>query len=125
MSIDLTNLAPAPWRWEADGACLLLGTAAPHDLGVDLEHTVLAALRCESCRKTGNLCLWPDKAHADFILLARMAFDVMVRRGWTPMRLPSGGWIVREVDGSQHSPGSAAWPDPFTALCLCDCMGGV
>lgn len=55
-----------------------------------------------------------------FTELARNAFDVMMRRGWNPMRWPNGRWCVEDGTGSQHSPGTEGYPDPFTALVEAD-----
>lgn len=64
-----------------------------------------------------------DKAVAEFIALARNAFDVMMRRSWTatkwmPHDEKHGQWIALtewddEVDGRTG-------PDPFTALVEAD-----
>ena len=59
-------------------------------------------------------------ANATFTSTARLAFDVMLRRGWNPTLRPDGQWVVQERDGSIRSRGSYGWPDPFTALVAAD-----
>ncbi len=67
--------------------------------------------------------------HADleFIALARKAFDVMVRRGWYPVRQPDGKWTVCTNGRAQYFPPllwdswrKLVFSDPFTALCDAD-----
>ena len=61
------------------------------------------------------------KVNAEFITLARKAFDVMMRRNWHPHRALISGWYAAE----QHSVHTAVLPaiicdDPFTALVEAD-----
>jgi hypothetical protein len=74
-------------------------------------------------------CEWDD---AEFIALARNAFDVMMRRGWVAVRsnsLKTNPWFVQDenreqlrVLGPEDDDGDETWlypdwaADPFTAL---------
>ncbi len=58
----------------------------------------------------------------EFQVLARAAFDVMMRRGWSPERM-GDTWIVNDEDGRAFCYPSEVmirWPDPFTALVEAD-----
>lgn len=55
--------------------------------------------------------LFFEKDDAEFYLLARNAFDVMMRRGWYP-RPHFGKWRAHGADGYMGD----EFPDPFTAL---------
>ena len=64
---------------------------------------------------------------AEFICLARRAFGVMMRRGWTahrgnPEGLHDKDWNVVDREGKPLWQGDViAWfPDPFTALCAAE-----
>lgn len=71
-------------------------------------------------------------ADAEFIALARIAFDVMLRRGWSAILNPCDEktWRVDMNDGTCFAYGReeefdagvnpADWPDPFTALVEAD-----
>lgn len=56
----------------------------------------------------------------EFVVLARNAFDVMMRRGWsvTPTR---SGWKVRLPD-RDHPVELVTYADPFTALVEADAL---
>jgi hypothetical protein len=58
---------------------------------------------------------------AEFISLARLAFDVMMRRGWGVERVGSTGWFLTD-DSLANLPGFEGGPysDPFTALVEAD-----
>lgn len=63
-------------------------------------------------------------ADAEFIAIARNAFDVMMRRGWSPLK-SRNGWRVDQDDGTYFAFGKdgvepAEWADPFTALVAAD-----
>ncbi len=98
--IDLTKLTPAPWN--AEGC------------------------RVESARTASGIemCIYDEGGHneteAEFIALAREAFDVMMRRGWYAMpTFPphEKGWIVLNILGK---PDCQIHSDPFTALVEAD-----
>jgi len=106
--LDLSKLTPAPWE--------------VHDGGRS-DHTV--------CQRVGEGCKplferWDgtnDLTDAEFIALARNAFDVMMRRGWTP-RKEERGWVAADAKTGlcpQSFPGFfQAADDPFTALVEAD-----
>ncbi len=118
--IDLTKLTPAPWTVEKQfsNGCEI----TPHINGPDRKWVALVV---------GSPHLgfdpYPD---AEFIALARNAFDVMMRRGWGVKRMPhkfARQWYVgfdskgfdtilsREKTGYVH-----CHADPFTALVEAD-----
>ena len=95
--MDLSKLTPAPW--EADGYHGEDGW----DVGVEDSDGV-------SLRPLGTGFRKDD---AEFIALARNAFDVMVRRGWTATLIDTQCW---RVDVGIRGQRSASFDDPFTAL---------
>lgn len=103
MNIDLTKLSPAPWE-----AIVVDSEDGSYDIE-DPRHV-----------EVGNV---NGKTDAEFIALARNAFDVQVRRGWFAVpkyfNRPGTFWIVRT-----SIPNCAIewkeWPDPFTALVEAD-----
>jgi hypothetical protein len=109
MSVDLTKLAAAPWivhqcsHDDADpGECFVKFTDPRDDLSTD--STMM------------------DRDHCEFIALARNAFDVMMRRGWSVQRYVGSGpengmWFV---DMKERAVWLPCWPDPFTALVEAD-----
>lgn len=121
--MDLEKLTSAPWEWHAeDGSLLTLSQA-----GDDVAGHVLSCAPCGACQKRGAPCLGPSKADAEFIALARNAFDVMMRRGWCPVLRDKGEWVVQDGEewvyrfanyGGDGSRINAA--DPFTALVEAD-----
>ncbi len=109
--IDLGNLMPAPWRTGSLGTCVV------NDAGAVAE-------------MTGVVFHETKETTAEFIALARNAFDVMMRRGWG-VRLadscPIAGKVVLQWQAIETRPGSVAgvnsmiWADdPFTALVEAD-----
>jgi len=62
--------------------------------------------------------LWMDcnlgQEDAEFIVLARAAFEVMMKRGWAPGRGNNGNWWVENVKGDLVL--DQDYADPFTAL---------
>lgn len=117
--MDPTNLAPAPWKavrktdtlhldGDAEiGFAELLGPRGGSYRGVRFEFT---------------------NDEAEFVTLARNAFDVMLRRGWTARRLSTGSWIVQDSNNQplqepHRRPDLTDWfeaADPFTALVEAD-----
>lgn len=94
--IDLDKLTPAPWK--------ILG-----DLSLGFEHG------------------WStSQTDFDFIALARNAFDVMMRRGWSPSLIVngerSGMWVIIGDCSIKIDAFNAkyAFDDPFTALVEAD-----
>jgi hypothetical protein len=103
--MDLEKLTPLPW-----------------EAGVGDNQTIWMT-------RHGLRCVLGDVAHgsqadADFIALARNAFDIMMMRGWSPERM-GDTWIVNDEDGRwfgyphPYDP-LMRWPDPFTALVEAD-----
>lgn len=107
MSIDLSKLSPAPWTVhkashedaDPDEAFVLFG-GGTHDY--DRDSTMI------------------DTNHASFIALARNAFDVMMRRGWSVEQWHDGRWSLDHVIRPFCWTDAMAWPDPFTALVEAD-----
>jgi hypothetical protein len=103
---------------------------APWDVMAGMPTNVLAAsgIRVARCDFDGDFSHLESVHNAAFIVLARNAFDVMMRRGWVLDRREVEGkwseWYVLDVPGFDGvSPVSAEfgpWPDPFTALVEAD-----
>lgn len=123
MPIDLTKLTPAPWE--------------VHDGGPN--HSICAVTGENTCgplfeRWDGS----EDTTDAEFACLARNAFDVMMRRGWSVQAESDGPslrwWVSGEnlfgrggFDPNDWHPSAfdkylteTRWPDPFTALVEAD-----
>lgn len=106
MAIDLNSLSPAPWFAKGEGMCCGVYQGTPEKQGhpIDLDD--------------------PTWADAQFIALARNAFDVMMRRGWRPVPFfPEKGWDRWTVEGSgaiRINDVPMCWPDPYTALVEAD-----
>lgn len=119
--MDLSKLTPAPWRTE--------------DAGPDHRRTIVVA----DCNEAplGFVAVAEcasgvadNPADAAFIALSRNAFDIMMRRKWSPLKSPveGQGWRVDTNDGEYFSTMSVLasyrepdhWPDPFTALVEAD-----
>lgn len=123
MTLDLTKLSAAPWTWhwperfddyEGPMASLFDGSG-------------------EIVCNFGDSTLYyptqgsePSPTDAEFIALARNAFDVMMRRGWEVHHIRVGQWGVPYV---MHEGEFRAWlkldpkalaADPFTALVEAD-----
>jgi hypothetical protein len=104
--IDLSKLSPAPWeQWGYDTRTICLPPTQELELAA-------------SCESLGTMHSIDDAA---FIVLARNAFDVMLRRGWdTYFSKSLHQWTVfrgapelRDYPHSWHD-------DPFTALVEAD-----
>lgn len=110
--MDFENLYPAPWEFFPDtgsggGGLIPQADGYPMLLGEDDSPVVNAALQ--------------------FAVLARNAFDVMVRRGWGVLKSwekDRPGWFVVTFDEDHSSPvmpnDSPFWSDPFSALVEAD-----
>ena len=111
----MNKLTPAPWFIGSDGSRVYV---------LDNAITLDSEGRVASCFQTGD---------AEFIALARNAFDVMMRRGWVLYMDGGGHWIACErsdKEGIVHGPiikrdGEVCWydglySDPFTALVEAD-----
>ena len=55
---------------------------------------------------------------AEFIVLARNAFDIMMRRGWWAQKRGEGWAVYNNWIPLPSDP--LTWPDPFTALVSAD-----
>jgi hypothetical protein len=115
MRIDLEKLTPAPWVWED-------GNTDPNHQGLLFGPDQKVIL---NATYDGDLAMKKDDA--DFVVLARLAFDVMMRRGWhvEPSAVLVGGcpngWKARKFAGDFCEDIDSSWhPDPFTALVEAD-----
>ena len=124
MGIDLSELTPAPW----------VHTHYENGHGETKNH-YRTDIRGRQMFVNGKevasepVCILHSgfvgfEANAKFIALARNAFDVMMRRGWSPERM-GDAWIVNDEDNyplCRPRPGNEIlrWPDPFTALVEAD-----
>jgi len=115
--MDLNKLTPAPWFWSKCGNWIF----GPDVNGIVGEHIL--------CYNTDDDGLHGEQADKDFIALARNAFDVMMRRGWSPCLAEEDGpldeWTLFDSGGLPviSCPGVTVpriWPDPFTALVEAD-----
>lgn len=106
--INLSKLSPAPWEIDKAFGPFALVHRRP-------DGTVTYV---------GN-----TKTDAEFIALARNAFDVMMRRGWNPIKGSSGQWYVEDerleafIHRLQTHGGDGRLiraTDPFTALIEAD-----
>lgn len=116
-----------------------LSKLPPAKLGIEKDPTELrrVALSYQHEYEPGEFAsVWAaremDWDFAEFIAIARAAFDVMMRRGWNPMLNPCDEktWRVDMNDGTCFAYGHedefnegvnpADWPDPFTALVEAD-----
>ena len=72
----------------------------------------------------GDHCVYFDPDFAEFVAIARAAFDVMMRRKWEPQAWLEGGQSSWGVDSSEkempYDLCDMRWPDPFTALVEAD-----
>jgi hypothetical protein len=111
VAMDMSKLTPAPWTCRP--------SCAGADWGFDVPELEDADYRDS---RFGN------QADAEFIVLARNAFDVMMRRGWNPCKSSlSGNWRIDMNDGDYFTiPLDATdiepweFADPFTALVEAD-----
>ncbi len=103
MSIDPSKLTPAPWE--------LVEVSYEHCQR--MPHDFIAANGSSEVSK---------EELVSFACLARAAFDVLMRRGWTVMRNRFGWVVMFDVDDDPvPSPGPLSpQQDPFTALVEAD-----
>lgn len=111
--MDISKLTPAPWEWVDKGDY--------HILRGQNGKTVLddGSAAGEYNREINH-----DSDDAEFISLARNAFDVMMRRGWHSRLDRYERWIVFDSDGKWPCEYEfmefKKWTDPFTALVEAD-----
>ncbi len=150
MSIDLTKLAPAPWYVGEKNDDGWLGPPGEIAIMADVGKDSPVGPKGFVAAQDGRMCvaiacptpddekdLYPEltRLHADFIVLARNALDVMTRRGWYACRTsyegepPSECWIVCSRTASGEAPNVMyryraetewSWSNPFTALVEAD-----
>ena len=109
--LDLSKLTPAPWvAWHK-----------PTETMADEDFHLVAGLPILPRDHSFSFL----EMDAEFIALARNAFDVMMRRGWAAVEV-GGHWQVRDRNGwdlplsfyvTEHK---GRFPDPFTALVEAD-----
>jgi hypothetical protein len=121
--MNLEKLTPAPWFYTGMDLTDDKGKEFTEVFVVGGDDVWIARMRQKE-----------PEDDAEFIALARNAFDVMMRRGWTLYMDGGGYWIACESqskDGVYHGPiirgpiGEVCWytglrPDPFTALVEAD-----
>ena len=121
--MDLSKLTPAPWEasrrdWRNNDAGFdryIHGDIRESEYGGKVATGVAIV---QGNATSGTI----QDANAEFIALARNAFDVMMRRGWKISRKAGGQW---RVDVPTRKPyDGASWEcladDPFTALIEAD-----
>lgn len=120
--MDLEKLTPAPWRFVGENVPGLFGKALlPSLYGPD--QLRVAKVGTDDVKRTEELGK-RFVADAAFIALARNAFDVMMRRGWSPWAgkewsvLDDEGGMIYRKHGGDGSRITAS--DPFTALVEAD-----
>lgn len=112
--MNLEKLSAAPWR------------ASGCDKHSEIRNPVLSCFMVRG--PNGPAQSVDDK---EFAALARNAFDVMMRRGWTVKKLypdksewgieTRKGWWFENASQNGESMNSLCWyPDPFTALVEAD-----
>lgn len=114
--MDISKISPAPWRYDIYSNDIQIGdgTETVSKIVVNGKHDSVY-----SDEETMSVC------DAEFIALARSAFDVMMRRGWNPYRI-SGRWHINSGnDGCcmgrfEEWLRDMSWDDPFTALVEAD-----
>lgn len=102
--MDISKLTPAPWSWDGDD----------NDPSIEGNGGCVAHVQCHGNINTvAREGQQYSHADADFIAIARNAFDVMMRRGWgvTCDRLKSQFCALEE---------SGWFDDPFSALVEAD-----
>lgn len=116
MEIDLTKLSPASWKPD-------IGASQCPDEDFDLWFARGPMRKLPYSRRE------EVAADAAFIALARNAFDVMMRRGWMPIKHQDKDWYASfEADEADAFFGldtlpvqkGVLYPDPFTALVEAD-----
>lgn len=125
MSIDLTKLTPAPWQVRRRNDEFDFGVVSRVvEGGVHM----FAVCRTGNNNRTSSNKRDVEDTDAEFIALARNAFDVMTRRLWRPVVmsvcLEENNWVSRNkwcVGGiGLKPPDQPFYDDPFTALVEAD-----
>lgn len=101
--MDMSKLSPAPWEAQIvpDGAL-----------------TAAAVLRVPWGGTKDTIYFGQNLDDAEFMALARNAFDVMMRRGWGVVHRSSGWFVPIPDEGFWNETAfrKMRFPDPFTAL---------
>jgi hypothetical protein len=116
MPLDLSKLSPAPWlrvpyggNWVDRDECLAVG------------HPLTESGICDASHSWQQIFLGSGAQRTDieFVVLARAAFDVLLkRRVWRVIMMhQQDQWGVQTGDGHYYS---RSWADPFTALVEAD-----
>lgn len=100
---DISKLTAAPWTVESSCAGDLWG--------FDIPELPEASYRDSRFGK---------RADVEFIALARNAFDVMMRRGWSPIKGDDGWYAIDQYGTAIEDTSVDDWPDPFTAIIEAD-----
>jgi len=126
---QLKDLAAAPWEAKTVN---LDGHVVDGERLSGIRHMLLRKCCDEQGRRvTEMLATVRDAVTNEFIALARNAFDVMQRRGWS-VKLINGSWTPCESTPAEYQFWQKpqflksiccdvrGWPDPFTALVEAD-----
>jgi len=106
--LDIAKVTPAPWFAKCEGICCGVYQGSPEKQGVSIDLQD------------------PTWADAQFIALARNAFDVMMRREWGVKQCTVGpecepAWYADwSTVTNVEMPDSLYCKDPFTALVEAD-----
>jgi len=103
MSIDMGKLTPAPW----EAVCGSWGNGGVYPYVSNIHHDIYKDAETDLA----------------FIVLARAAFDVMMRRGWSPVKATGCRWILIENELNPYIDAGelvTAQDDPFTCLVAAD-----
>ena len=112
----MINLSPAPW------------TVFDSALHPDHEGAPVIEVFSEENGRTWTVCECAPGGETDaqFIALARNAFEILMRRGWLVQQIsPNGPWMVCGPQWAFNPKDrdmvvSDSWLDPFTALVEAD-----
>lgn len=123
--MDLTKLTPAPWYAHNPDDSSFMNvfcvTNSPHEPDTEIDDTagIIAGTLIQTPLRLGQ---WHDnwETDAEFIALARNAFEVMMRRGWGLISSHDGTWGVSKPGHLPTRLIHLRWPDPFTALVEAD-----
>lgn len=113
--MDLNNLSPAPWTPSVESDRGYKG----NQFGRFFMPTFAEAPFASGCNDADEKEAQAT-TDAEFIALARNAFDVMMRRGWGVECADVGGPCFTVVDACGHFINETAHRDPFTALVEAD-----
>lgn len=114
--MDVSKLSGAPWNVATTSDAVFDETNHKYKITSERKPTYCVA----SVEGMGE----GSKDDAEFIALARNAFDVMMRRGWgvLPCRSVIGWWVSKDSEGNPFRDDAPRlyWQDPYTALIEAD-----